>query len=79
MIGLGEPILTYARSAAAQIVIGLLGWFVGGSVLILLSTRKFGTEFYSAFFAPFRWCVYRVVAITGIVQQIVIYVVRSRG
>ena len=79
MIGLGEPILMYVRFAAAEIVIGLLGWFVGGSVLILLSTRKFGTEFYSAFFAPFRWCVYRVVAITGIVQQIVIYVVRSRG
>ena len=79
MIGLGEPILMYLRFAAAEIVIGLLGWFVGGSVLILLSTRKFGTEFYSAFFAPFRWCVYRVVAITGIVQQIVIYVVRSRG
>jgi len=79
MIGLGAPILMYVRSAAAEIVIGLLVWFVGGSVLILLSTRKFGTEFYSAFFAPFRWCVYRVVAITGIVQQIVIYVVRSRG
>src|SRR5262249_43760596 len=79
MIGLGEPILTYMRPAAAEIVISLLGWFVGCSVLILLFTRKFGTEFYSAFFAPFRWCVYRVVAITGIVQLIVIYVVRSRG
>jgi len=48
-------------------------------VLILLFTRMFGPEFYSAFFWPFRWCAYRIGAIKGIFRKIGTYVVRSRG
>jgi len=48
-------------------------------VWILLFTRMFGPEFYSAFFAPLRWCVYRVDAVKGIFREIATYIVRSRG
>jgi hypothetical protein len=58
---------------------GFVVSFVGWSVLILLLTRIFGTAFYSAFFAPFRWCVYRLGAIKGIFREIATYIVRSRG
>ncbi|HEY7245873.1 MAG TPA: hypothetical protein VH678_18545 [Xanthobacteraceae bacterium] len=46
-------------------------------VLVLLFTRMFGTQFYSAFFAPFRWCLYRIAAINF--RVIATYIVRSRG
>jgi hypothetical protein len=48
-------------------------------VWILLFTRMFGPEFYSAFFAPLRWCAYRVDAIKDIFREIATYIVRSRG
>jgi hypothetical protein len=56
------------------IYVGML-WFVW----VLLFTRMFGPEFYSAFFAPLRWCVYRVDAIKGTFREIATYIVRSRG
>jgi hypothetical protein len=57
----------------------LVMWFVIWFVLILLFTRIFGPEFYSAFFAPLRWCVYRIGAIKGIFREIATFIVRSRG
>jgi len=53
--------------------------FVFSFAWVLLFTRIFGPEFYSAFFAPLRWCVYRVDAIKGIFREIATYIVRSRG
>jgi hypothetical protein len=50
---------------------------LGSFVLVLLFTTMFGTEFYSACFAPFRWCLYRLGAINF--RVIATYVVRSRG
>ncbi|MDI2077474.1 hypothetical protein [Bradyrhizobium sp. Mp27] len=47
--------------------------------MLLLLTRGFGPEFYSAFFAPFRWCAYRVGAVKGIFRDIATYIVLSRG
>jgi hypothetical protein len=39
----------------------------------------FGPEFNSALSSPFRWCVHRLGAITGIFGEIATYIVRSRG
>jgi hypothetical protein len=48
-------------------------------LLLLLFTRMFGTEFYSAFFAPLRGCVYRIDAIKGIFGGIATHIVRRQG
>jgi hypothetical protein len=61
------------------LVVGLFIYFGMWFVWVLLFTRMFGPEFYSAFFAPLRWCVYRVDAIKGIFREIATYIVRSRG
>jgi hypothetical protein len=61
--------------AWSLIAVFFAGWFV----LILLFTRIFGTAFYSAFFAPFRWCAYRLATIKSIFREIATYIVRSRG
>jgi hypothetical protein len=53
--------------------------FVVWSVLILLFTRMFGPQYLSAFFAPFRWCAYRLGAIKGMFREIATYIVRERG
>jgi hypothetical protein len=53
--------------------IGVAGW----CLWVLLLTPMFGAQFYSAFFAPIRWCVYRIGAINF--RSIATYVVRSRG
>jgi hypothetical protein len=60
-------------------VVGLFMYFGIWFVWILLFTRTFGPAFYSAFFAPLRWCVYRVDAIKGAFREIATYIVRSRG
>jgi len=49
------------------------------SCVVLLFVRWLGADFYSAFFAPLRWCAYRVGAIRGIFREIATYIVRSRG
>jgi hypothetical protein len=57
------------------LIVYCVSWFMG----ILLYTRIFGPEFYSASFAPLRWCVYRVGAIMGIFRDYATFIVRSRG
>jgi hypothetical protein len=60
-----------------------VGSFILLSVLsflwVLVFARIFGSDFYSAFFAPLRWCVYGVDAIKGTFGELATYIVRSRG
>jgi hypothetical protein len=60
-------------------VVGFFISFVIWFVWVLFFSRIFGLEFYSAFFAPIRWCVYRVDAIKGTFKELATYIVRSRG
>jgi hypothetical protein len=74
------PFLRGPMSSEMLIVmVGLFAYFGVWFVWILLFTRMFGPEFYSAFFAPLRWCVYRVGAIKGTFKEIATYIVRRRG
>jgi hypothetical protein len=61
------------------VVVSLFAYFGFWFLLVLILTRTFGPEFYSAFGAPLRWCVYRVDAIKGTFMEIATYIVRSRG
>jgi hypothetical protein len=47
--------------------------------LVLFLTRMLGVEFYSAFLAPFRWCIYSFNTIINIFTDTATYFVRRRG
>jgi hypothetical protein len=61
-----------------ELITLLVAVLVGGSVWVLVCTRIFGPAFYSAFFAPFRWCGYRL-SIKGIFKEIATFFVRRRS